>query len=88
MMEIPNDRAREVGDVSVLFGFDTHAMIYSEEAPALETAPHKEFVDQRVIMAKMRKEFLRVSLTEVEDAVTRLAPDADFFKDRKVQEWH
>ncbi|GAA6162704.1 DUF4041 domain-containing protein [Pelagimonas sp. KU-00592-HH] len=84
----PGDRVRELGDASVPFGFDTHAMIYSEEAPALEAALHKEFSEQRVNMANMRKEFFRVSLDEVEDAVARLAPDADFFKDREAQEWH
>ncbi|WP_170576340.1 DUF4041 domain-containing protein [Ruegeria atlantica] len=84
----PNDRVRELGDASVPFGFDTHAMIYSEGAPALEAALHKEFAEQRVNMANMRKEFFRVSLDEVEDAVARLAPDAEFFKDREAQEWH
>lgn len=84
----PNDRVRELGDASVPFTFDTHAMIYSEEAPALEAALHKEFAEQRVNMANMRKEFFRVSLDEVESAVARLAPDADFFTDREAQEWH
>ena len=34
----PDDRVRELGDASVPFSFDTHAMIYSDEAPALESA--------------------------------------------------
>ncbi|NRP11340.1 hypothetical protein XMM379_000509 [Aliiroseovarius sp. xm-m-379] len=84
----PNDRVKELGDASVPFGFDTHAMIYSEEAPALEAALHKEFSEQRVNMANMRKEFFRVSLADVEEAVLRLAPEAEFFKDREAQEWH
>lgn len=84
----PNDRVRELGDASVPFTFDTHAMIYSEEAPALEAALHKEFAEKRVNMANMRKEFFRVSLDEVKSAVVRLAPDADFFTDREAQEWH
>ncbi|WP_299663160.1 DUF4041 domain-containing protein [uncultured Ruegeria sp.] len=84
----PSDRVRELGDASVPFGFDTHAMIYSEEAPALEAALHKEFAEQRVNMANMRKEFFRVSLEDVEEAVANLAPDADFFRDREAQEWH
>ncbi|WP_319633657.1 DUF4041 domain-containing protein [Pelagibius marinus] len=84
----PDDRVRELGDASVPFGFDTHAMIYSEEAPALESALHQEFSDRRVNAANMRKEFFRVSLQQIEDAVTRLAPNASFFKDREAQEWH
>ena len=84
----PDDRVRELGDASVPFRFDTHAMIYSKEAPALEAALHKEFSDRRVNTANMRKEFFGASLDEVEDAVKRLAPDASFFKDREAQEWH
>lgn len=84
----PDDRVRELGDASVPFTFDTHAMIYSEEAPSLEAALHNEFEDRRVNMANMRKEFFRVTLDEVEAAVERLAPNANFFKDREAQDWH
>lgn len=84
----PDDRIRELGDASVPFGFDTHAMIYSDAAPALEGALHKEFADRRINMSNFRKEFFRVSLEEVEAAVGRLAPTAGFFKDREAQEWH
>ena len=84
----PDDRVRELGDASVPFGFDTHAMIYSEDAPALEAALHKEFSDRRINASNLRKEFFRVTLEEVEGAVNVLAPDAGFFKDREAQEWH
>lgn len=84
----PDDRVRELGDASVPFGFDVHAMIYSEEAPALESALHREFAERRINMTNFRKEFFRVGLEEVEEAVARLAPSASFFKDREAQEWH
>ena len=84
----PDDRVRELGDASVPFRFDTHAMIYSEDAPALEAGLHSEFSDRRVNASNLRKEFFRVSLDEVEEAVGTLAPDASFFKDREAQEWH
>lgn len=84
----PDDRVRELGDASVPFTFDTHAMIYSDRAPELEAALHSEFDKQRVNLSNLRKEFFRVSLDEVEDAVRRLAPDADFIKDREAQQWH
>lgn len=83
----PEDRVRELGDASVPFLFDTHAMIYSEEAPALEAALHTEFDGQRINAANMRKEFFRASLEEVEEAVRRLAPDAEFHKDIEAQEF-
>lgn len=84
----PDDRVKELGDASVPFQFDTHAMIYSQEAPALEKALHDEFSDRRINMSNMRKEFFRVQLDEVERAVRRLAPTAEFFTDREAQEWH
>lgn len=84
----PEDRVRELGDASVPFKFDTHAIIYSDEAPALETKLHTTFANQRVNASNLRKEFFRVSLDEVEDAVKKLAPEANFIKDREAQEWH
>lgn len=84
----PSDRVRELGDASVPFLFDTHAMIYSDEAPALEKALHAEFADRRVNAKNMRKEFFRVGLEEVEAAVKRLAPGASFFRDVEAQEYH
>ena len=34
----PLDRVKELGDASVPFSFDVHALIYSDDAPALETS--------------------------------------------------
>ena len=53
----PNDRVKELGDASVPFLFDTHAMIYSDEAPALEAALHTKFEGRRINTSNMRKEF-------------------------------
>lgn len=84
----PYDRVKELGDASVPFGFDTHAMIYSKEAPALEAALHREFEEKRVNASNRRKEFFNVSLDDVKKAVIRLSPEASFHTDREAQEWH
>lgn len=84
----PADRIRELGDASVPFLFDTHAMIYSDDAPKLERALHVAFAEYRVNATNMRKEFFRVSIEDVEAAVRRLAPEAPFFKDIEAQEYH
>ncbi|MVO18374.1 DUF4041 domain-containing protein [Rhodobacteraceae bacterium CY05] len=84
----PYDRIKELGDASVPFLFDTHAMIYSDDAPALEKTLHAEYDDRRVNAANYRKEFFRVAVDEVEQAVLRLAPEADFFSDIEAQEFH
>ncbi|WP_426229547.1 DUF4041 domain-containing protein [Pararhizobium sp. DWP3-4] len=83
----PADRVRELGDASVPFIFDTHAIIYSDDAPALERALHKEFDPVRINAQNYRKEFFRARLEDVEAAVARLAPDAPFFKDVEAQDY-
>jgi hypothetical protein len=84
----PHDRIKELGDASVPFTFDTHALIFSEEAPALEAALHAKFENRRVNAANSRKEFFRVTLDEVENAVVQLAPAAEFYRDAEAQEYH
>jgi T5orf172 domain/Domain of unknown function (DUF4041) len=83
----PADRIRELGDASVPFIFDTHAVIYSDDAPALERAIHTEFEPTRVNAQNRRKEFFRAKLDDVEATVKRLAPDAPFFKDIEAQDY-
>lgn len=65
----PMDRIKELSSASVPFEFDVHAMIFSEDAPALETALHRQFDDRRINLVNSRKEFFRVSLSEVEKVV-------------------
>lgn len=61
----PLDRVRELGDASVPFPFDVHAMIYSDDAPALETELHKLYAKHQLNKVNPRKEFFKVSLSEV-----------------------
>lgn len=67
----PLDRVYELGDASVPFRFDVHAMIYSEDAPALETALHKHFESRRLNLINLRREFFRVTLDDIRDAVEK-----------------
>jgi hypothetical protein len=65
----PMDRVKELGDASVPFPFDVHAIIYSEDAPTLESKLHKLFHQRRVNLVNERKEFFRVSVDEIAKAV-------------------
>ncbi len=65
----PMDRVKELGDASVPFEFDVHAMIFSEDAPALETILHNTFKENQVNLVNPRKEFYNVSLSEIEKVV-------------------
>ena len=62
----PLDRVKELGDASVPFQFDIHAIIYCENAPQLEYELHKKFSDKRINRINGRKEFFNVSLDEIE----------------------
>lgn len=74
----PIDRVKELGDASVPFLFDVHAMIYSDDAPALENSLHKEFDFNRVNLVNSRKEFFNVTLDEIETQVKKISPHAKF----------
>ncbi|MBV6738614.1 DUF4041 domain-containing protein [Priestia megaterium] len=86
----PLDRVKELGDASVPFTFDVHAMIFSEDAPTLENAIHKALTHKKVNKVNDRKEFFRVRLQEIEDLVksnhnktvefTKLAQAEDYRK--------
>lgn len=67
----PQDRVDELGDASVPFNFDVHAMIFSDDAPALETALHKAFEDRKLNMVNTRREFFHVTLNEIKDVVKK-----------------
>lgn len=67
----PMDRIKELSSASVPFEFDVHAMIFSENAPELETTLHKHFESRSVNKVNLRKEFFKVSLDEIEKVVTQ-----------------
>ncbi|TCB67424.1 DUF4041 domain-containing protein [Acinetobacter sp. ANC 4216] len=74
----PMDRIRELGDASVPFTFDVHAMIYSEDAPTLEKKLHHHFNHERVNKVNYKKEFFRTSLTDVKSYLEELGIQAKF----------
>jgi hypothetical protein len=61
----PMERIKELGDASVPFEFDVHALIPSQDAPALEHLLHKRFLRAQVNKVNGRKEFFRVDLQEI-----------------------
>lgn len=65
----PIDRVKELGDASVPFKFDLHAMIYTEDAPKLESVLHNNFDDFRINKVNNRKEYFNVSIDEIEKCV-------------------
>lgn len=68
----PMDRIRELGDASVPFDFDVHAIIYSANAPELENILHRKFDRCRINLVNSKREFFRVPLQEIEQAAKEL----------------
>jgi hypothetical protein len=84
----PMERIAELGDASVPFPFDLHAMLYSDNAPELENALHQLFADRRLNMVNARREFYHsVELEEVEAFVRSRGLSAQFIKDVEAREY-
>ncbi len=85
----PMDRVKELGDASVPFRFDVHAVIFSEDAPALEAELHRRFSQRRVNAVNLRKEFFAVSLTEIRSAVNEISgSEAEFTMTAVAEEYY
>ena len=92
----PMDRIKELGDASVPFEFDVHAMIFSADAPALETTLHNTFRGKEVNKVNLKKEFYKVSLDEIEKVVkenhnatvtfTKIAEAAQYRETLKIEQ--
>ena len=65
----PMERIEELGDASVPFNFDVHALIFTEDAPALENALHTAFEAYKINKINKRREFFRVNLDEIKKVV-------------------
>ena len=74
----PMIRVYELGDASVPFPFDVHAFIFSEDAPALETALHQAFDKHKVNSVNYRKEYFKVSLDAIKRKVAELGYEVDW----------
>ena len=68
----PLDRVKELGDASVPFSFDIHAIIFSEDAPNLEKELHKTFKQNQVNKVNPRKEFFNIPLSDIKNQVTKM----------------
>ena len=84
----PMDRIRELGDASVPFRYDVHAMVFSDDAVGLETHLHHQLADRRLNLVNMRREFFRARPAEVRDILTRLdASIVEWIDEPEALEW-
>lgn len=65
----PLDRVKELGDASVPFEFDVHAMMYSDDAPTLEKQLHRKFMKSQLNKINPRKEFFKLGINDIKNYV-------------------
>jgi hypothetical protein len=68
----PKDRIRELGDASVPFRFDVHALFFSEDAVGIEAELHRRLADRRVNAVNLRREFFYATPEEVKPHLLEL----------------
>ena len=69
----PQDRVRELGDASVPFRYDVHALFFSDDAVGIETAIHRRLAERRVNRVNLRREFFYATPHEVKAHLAELA---------------
>lgn len=85
----PMDRVRELGDASVPFRFDVHAIIFSDDAVGLETALHQAFAPHRVNLVNAHREFFYATPLQVKESLRQLRGDILTYTDHsEAVEWH
>jgi Domain of unknown function (DUF4041)/Meiotically up-regulated gene 113 len=83
----PTDRVKELSSASVPFQFDVHSIIYSENAPALESDLHKHFAKQKLNLVNQRKEFFKVKIDDIEIKLKDMGISADFVREPEAQQY-
>jgi hypothetical protein len=83
----PLDRIKELGDASVPFQFDVHAVIFSEDAPSLENKLHREFQRRRVNRVNEKKEFFKVSIDDIVKAVLQHHGEVEITRAAEAEEY-
>lgn len=82
----PLDRVNELGDTSVPFKFDVHAMMYTEDAPELEKKIHAQLSSYEINLVRKR-EFFKTSLDDIEQAVREFDQKVEFIKTAVAEEY-
>jgi T5orf172 domain len=84
----PLDRVYELGDASVPFRFDVHAIVFSDDAVGLEARLHQALTDVRVNLVNLRREFFYATPDEVRALLAEHAGHLlDFVAEPEAPEW-
>lgn len=84
----PQDRVDELGDASVPFKFDVHAMVFSDDAVGLEYQLHQQLSAERLNKVNLRKEFFVTDVERLRTLVEEIDPTAEFNTTMVAQEYY
>lgn len=85
----PMDRVRELGDASVPFGFDVHALFFADDAVGVEQALHQQFAARRVNRVNLRREYFYVTPVEVKNRLAEIAGNLlEFVEHPDAEQYH
>lgn len=86
----PMDRVIELGDASVPFRFDVHALVFHEDAVALETHLHQALAHRKVNQINTRREFFYATPSEVRGLLEKYAGSflLEYKEHPDALEWH
>lgn len=85
----PMDRVRELGDASVPFRFDVHALIFSEDAVTLESQLHQRLAERKVNQVNNAREFFYATPADVKDVLADIAGQhlLEYREEPQATEW-
>jgi hypothetical protein len=83
----PLERIDELGDASVPFKFDVHALMFSENAVELEQNLHQKLASNRLNKINLRKEFFNASIEELQLIVEEIDPTIEFVTNMQALEF-
>lgn len=84
----PYDRVRELGDASVPFEFDVHAMIPCDDAPSLENKLHCTFEKYKINLINNRREFFKIPIDIVEAELKKEISNIYFTREALADQFH
>lgn len=77
----PMERIRELSSASLAFKLDVHAIVFSEDAFALESRLHQQFDNKRINKFNKHKEWFELSVEEVKQYIhSEIDPTVEFLK--------
>ena len=82
------ERVKELGDASVPFEFDVHAVIKTNNAPELESKLHQKLSIYRMNKSNWRKEFFKITIEDLKKLIEEEGHETSWTMKAKALQYH